>query len=97
MTRSDPRRGLAGDPELLFLVPTALVTERELIKDPLRDRAAMRSRQQPLAFEKVEVTADGRRRHAKLVRDYGDIQAAVPRQPLQDRLQPLGLSHRNRH
>ena len=74
----------------------ALVAERELVEDALRDRAAVGSRQQALALEQVEVTADGGGRYAQLVRDVGDVHAAVPGQPLQDRLQPLRLPHRNR-
>ncbi len=58
VTCGDARRGLAGYPELLFPVPTALVAKRELKEDPLRDRASVCSRQQALALEKVEVTAD---------------------------------------
>src|SRR2546430_5931739 len=46
------------------------------------------------SLEKVEVTADGGSRYAQLVRDAGDVHAAVPGQPLQDRLQPLRLPHR---
>ena len=51
-------------------------------------------RQQAPTLEKVEVTADGGSRYAQLVRDAGDVHAAIPGQPLQDRLQPLRLPHR---
>src|SRR4029077_7687846 len=84
----DARRGLAGDPELLFLVAAALVAERELVEDPLRDRAAVGAGQQALALEQVEVTADGGGRHAQLVRDVGHAYAGLPGRPFQDRLPP---------
>src|SRR5689334_15253215 len=93
VTFGDAGRGLAGDPELLFLVAAALVAERELVEDSVRDRAAVGAGQQALALKQAEVTADGGGRHAQLVRDIGDIYAAVPGQPLQDRLQPLRLPH----
>ena len=57
LTFGDTCSGLAGDPELLFLVPTAFIPERQLIQDPLRDRSTMRPRQQSLALEKAKVTA----------------------------------------
>src|SRR2546423_542245 len=49
VTCRDAGRRLAGDPELLFLVAAALVAERELVEDPLRDRAAAGAGQQALA------------------------------------------------
>src|SRR5215467_3869719 len=96
VTCGDAGRCLAGDLELVLLVAAALVAERELVEDSLRDRAAVGTGQQALALEQVEVAADGGGRYAQLVRDVGDVHAAVPGQPLQDRLQPLRLPHGNR-
>jgi hypothetical protein len=86
LARGHARRGLVGDPELLVLVPAALIAERKLIEDPLRDRASVCPPQQVLALEKAEVTTDCRSRYTEFVRNLGDVHAAVPGQPLQDRL-----------
>src|SRR5271166_1762825 len=76
------------------MLPRTLVAERKLVDDSLRDRASVCTAEQTLALEQPKVPSDRRGRDVECLREPGNADRAVLRQPLEDRAQTLRLLHR---
>ena len=88
----DELGGGLRDPALL-VAPAGAVTHRQLVCSAVRDRAAVRSFEQSLVAERLEIAADRGLADAELGRKHGDRDRAVAREQLEDAAESLGLAH----
>ena len=89
----DERRRRGPDALLLLLMPRRLVPKRKLVENPLGDGAAVRSRQQALPLEQLEVATDRGCRDPEPVGEVGNAHASIRGEPFEDRAEPFGLPH----
>ena len=83
LARQHERGGHGGDPLLFRGVALGLVTQRQIVGDPLGDRAAPDAREHLLLGQLVEVAPHGGRRHTEHLRGALHLQLAVGRQQFQ--------------
>lgn len=91
--RCDERGGRQGDALLLVRALVALVADRQLVGDRVRDSPAVRAGEQTLLGERVEIATGGGGRGAEALDELVDVHLAVLGQQVEDRIQAGGALH----